>query len=270
MKKPDKRTVISVLLIAMLVFSVGFFIFARPTTSWFTDNEILSEGYSFDQLDYTMPATELSLANFPASVRLADYLSPNATLDDINTFEYGCKFYVLKDISNSGDTPMSFKVDVFDHGETTKDYLQDGLRYFVFFYEDNDNDKEDVSSTQQYVSDVWIDTAATVAGGDNADSRVISDNNGGFFRLDLRSRMTSVLGNDSSANALEAANRRSASLSSGDSINICVAFWYEYDNAFGTPDETSYRSTTDNVDVILTPIQGEHYPPTEATEESTD
>lgn len=267
MKKPDKRTVISVLLIAMLVFSVGFFIFARPTTSWFTDKEDLSEGYTFDQLDYTMPETMLSLENFPASVKLTDYMSPSATLDDINTFEYGCKFYVLEDIENSGDTPMSFKVDVFDHGATTHDYLQDGLRYFVFFYEDSD--KSAVSSAAEYVSDVWIDEAETSAGGEHTDARVISDNHGGYFKLDLRGEMASALGSDLSLSALEAANAGSVTLENGESVNVCVAFWYEYDDAFGTPDETSYRSTTDNVDVILTPIQGEHYPPTEAAESTT-
>ena len=276
MKKPEKKTAGVIALAVMLLFSVGFFAFLKPTTAWFTDSEATSEEYSmgYAALDEGEFATTNVNWVFPASVKLSDYIDSGATADDIKTFEYGCKYTVIEDVENDGDVPLRFSVDVFDHNASTKNYVQKGLRYFVFYYDSTDNKVSAVSPTE-YVNDVYVDSS---------DDRVIK-NGSDLFKLSfsgntMHDEMVSVLGNFN--NSLDAANNRVVSVDPGDTTSVCVVFWYEYDDAFGTPDYSgqgyTYENTTAptgvrgqaaNVDVIVQPIQSDNYPTGTTAQQTT-
>lgn len=265
MKKINKRSVFSVVLCAMLVFCVGFYSSAQPTTAWFSDSGEEDGTYKMEEISVIFSGdgigegeTKLEL-NFDASTRFAD------ADERSKMFEHAAKYYIFT-AENKGTIPARIKVDVVN-SNTQGDIMvpsvvDNGLRYFI--YEVDDSDVR--SDGENLVGDVWQDVDGNC---------LIRTSDGKFYDSKLADKIDEKISEkypektdfdeleeSSQFDFLDSINNDIPLLDVDTKKTYCICFWVEYTPfmelatvAENSGVGTSVRTMNYNVDVQLSAEQ---------------
>lgn len=241
MKKLNKRSVFSVVLALMLVFTVGFYSSAEHTTAWFTDSGDNSQPFLMDTIDVEylgFDADNLEM-QFDAATKFDD------ADERSKMFEHACKFFTVT-VTNKGDRDALVFIDIAS--KITEDK---GLRYYIHEYNNDDNIK--------YNSEDLIEVAPDVY--QNADGKRVISSGDKYFRT------STMIADDANAKAcIPGENPMLIELDAPDvegestSKSFCVVFWVEYDEFIKTGPVDGVRTATFNVDVIVNAVQADYYP----------
>lgn len=260
MKKFNFRSVFSVALCAMFVFSVGFYAMAEPTTSYFSDTGEAQGNYEMKKLlvnfkdaadnpiDSSIEALDLK---FDAATKFMDENERE------NMFEHAAKYYIFK-VENLAESELNaqIRIDVVNsaNGNNVQESaeLDKGLRYFI--YEVSDSDVlSDMSGITKLVDGVYV----------NQDESCVIESAGKYFDSKLSEKLgekLSVATVDESFNEIDflnTANKQIEHLEPGNSKTYCICFWVEYDNftEFDDAEDDDIRTVNYNVDIKLSAEQ---------------
>ncbi len=236
MKKLNKRSVFSVVLALMLVFTVGFYSSAEQTTAWFTASGDKSQDFTMDNIDVEYSGYDsgkLSL-QFDAATKFDD------ADERSKMFEHACKFFTVT-VTNNGDRDALVFIDIAT--EVTEDQ---GLRYYIHEYNPDNNAIYEEAELTKIAPEVWVDSEG---------KRVIK-NGESYFRT------SPMIADDANAKACEVGGQPLLiELASGDSKSFCCVFWVEYDEFIKVePVANGVRTAEFEVDVIVNAVQADYYP----------
>ncbi len=260
MKKFNFRSAFSVVLCAMLVFSVGFYTMAEPTTAYFSDKDEKSQDYSMKKLlvtfkdaagnpvDSSIKALDLK---FDAATKFLDEDERN------NMFEHAAKYYIFE-VENQSDSELNaqIRIEVVDsvNGSDVQESAEfdKGLRYFI--YEVSDSDEiADATGITELVDGVYV----------NQDESCVIKSAGKYFDSKLSEKLGEKLVGVTVDNSfdelrfLNTANKQIEHLEPGNSKTYCICFWVEYDRfiELDDVDNDNIRTVNYNVDVKLSAEQ---------------
>ncbi len=261
MKKINKRSVLSVVLCAMLVFCAGFYSSAQPTTAWFSDIGDTSGDFVMEELyvDFTGEgigegASKLALS-FDAATRFAD------ADERSKMFEHAAKYYMFT-AENTGTLSAHVMVEIND-SQTQDDIMtaaeiDKGLRYFI--YEVNTT-ADLVANGEEFVEGVFTDengNCLVKSGNEYYDSKLAD-------KLDEKiSAATDVDFTDEAQQLafLNECHEDFGELKPGEKRTYCICFWVEYTpfinnstNAINEANGISIRTMDFDVDVKLSAEQ---------------
>ena len=211
MKRINKRSVLTAVLALMLVLSFGFYTGLSPTTAWFSASGNASGNYSIGTFDVSSDAYvhENMALHFDVTTKLSEALETQAT--DAATrnkeFEYAVQYIYLTLENNveSSRTTADY-LDALVNIEISSAATADGLRYFCFAMDENDD-----SDNDGYYDEVT------------------SDNN--YTNGDLSSKIRSYCSTNSistDAGLLEAMTEGELRVAHGDSVTLCIALWVDH------------------------------------------
>lgn len=235
MKKLNKRSVFSVVLALMLVFTVGFYSSAEHTTAWFTDSGDNSQPFLMDTIDVEysgFDADNLEM-QFDAATKFDD------ADERSKMFEHACKFFTVT-VTNKGKRDALVFIDIAS--EITEDK---GLRYYIHEYNPNDIITYKAEQLTEVAPDVY----------QNADGKRVISSGDTYFRA------STMIADDTNAKAcIPGENPVLIELDAGESKSFCAVFWVEYDEFIKTEPVDDVRTATFNVDVIVNAVQADYYP----------
>lgn len=270
MKKFNFRSAFSVVLCAMLVFSVGFYTMAEPTTSYFSDKDEKSQDYAMKKLlvNFSDAAgnsidsnTQVLNLQFDAATKFLDENERN------NMFEHAARYYIfkvensLKDengeiIQEKDRLNAQIRIEVVDsvNGSDVQESAEfdKGLRYFI--YEVSDFDEiADAAGVTELVDGVYV----------NQDESCVIKSAGKYFDSKLSEKLGEKLVGVTVDNSfdelrfLNTANKQIEHLEPGNSKTYCICFWVEYDRfiELDDVDNDNIRTVNYNVDVKLSAEQ---------------
>lgn len=262
MKRINKRSVLSVILSLMLVFSVGFYSSAEHTTAWFTAFDDASKEFNMDSIKITSDFDgETAELKFDAATKFAD------ADERSKMFEHACKFFTVT-LENTGDRDALVLVDITEESRAVT--TDKGVRYYIYEYTD----------TLPYDADEVTEVVPGVY--ENAVGKRVIENDGKYFRTDkmIADILTEKIGDRQSELEEMTADEQLAFLNQ-DSTNLillkpgkenaksfCCAFWVEYDyfmNDENVTVDNGIRTLDCNVDVVINAVQADHYPVAETT-----
>ncbi len=147
MKKLNKRAVLNIVLCGMLVFCVGFYSSAQPTTAWFHDEGQLNNQYQMEELKVEFADSNGDIIdedymrldlNFKTTAKLSDLqtLETEADLaESARTLEYAAEYFTFS-AKNLGNLAAHVQITALDgntqDGVTTAALEDSGLRYFIY------------------------------------------------------------------------------------------------------------------------------------------
>ena len=262
MKNINKRSVFSFVLCAMLVFCIGVYSSAEPTTAWFSDSGEDSETYKMEELNVVISGDRLGENETALELKFDAATKFDDADERAKMFEHAAKYYVFtaKNNNPSGGLDASVAVDI-KYPNTQGDIMTSaevdkGLRYFI--YEINTTD--DVRTKDiEIAPGVWVDTD---------DKCLVKpfENNAELFydskladkieeKIDLQEDFDKFTSEQKLA-FLRGIQENTQALEPGEEKTYCVCFWVEYD-AFIDQAETvdSVRNLTFDVDVKITAEQ---------------
>ncbi len=273
MIKFNKRSVFSLALCVMLVFCIGFYSSAQPTTAWFSQlNDDTVGQYSMEELyvEFTgdrldKNSTRIDL-EFKASTKLEDKNERE------NMFEHTAEFYVFS-AKNVGTLPAEINIDIVDSSTQgdimTSDLEDNGVRYFIYEFDASEPADSaaitgilgiDKSDPNYVYKEVFVDTSE-----EGGNRRVIKygDN---FYPTRLEQNLLSKISDNQKWNTSDEQVSFLLDNIDADSLVLepdaaeklyCICFWIEYE-AFESivPNEDSgLRTFSCNVDVRLNAVQ---------------
>ncbi len=255
MKRINKRSILSVILSLMLVFTVGFYSSAEHTTAWFTAFGEAAKEFNMDSINITSDFDgETAELKFDAATKFAD------ADERSKMFEHACKFFTVT-LENTGDRDALVLVDITEESRAVT--TDKGVRYYIYEYK-NTTEYTDV---EQVVPGVY----------ENAEGKRVIESNGTYFRTDkmIADVLTEKIGDrQSELDAMSAEeqlaflNQDSSSfveLKAGETKSFCCAFWVEYDYFMAVEPVDGIRTLDCNVDVVINAVQADHYPVAETT-----
>lgn len=255
MKKLNKRSAFSFLLAVMLVFTVGFYSSAEPTTAWFTAFKDASNEFDMDLIEIeTDFEGETVSMTFDAATKFADADERN------NMFEHACEFFTVE-LTNKSDRNAYAFIDLVDSSETRDVSVDNGVRYIIYEY----TDKIAYTDVVEVVPGVF----------ENSDGERVIEENGEYFRLDkmvadvldekIGDRQDEVVAmtGEEQRIFLEQQVSSDVVLTKDVTRKFCVAVWVEYDyfvNNSVLDESTGVRTLECNVDIVVNAVQADHYP----------
>lgn len=270
MIKFNKRSAFSLVLCAMLVFCVGFYSSAQPTTAWFTQlNDNTSGQYQMEELNvvFTGDGLDESSARLDLEFKAATKLQDKDERD--NMFEHAAEFYVFS-AKNLGTLDADILVDVVDSTNQddimTSSLFDNGVRYYIYELDTSAPVAAenvvgilgvDESDPNIAYKEIYVDTA-------NNDRRVVKYN-GNYYPTGLSEKLFSKIETDNPAlstadeqiSFLKSVSSESVALSAGSTKVYCICFWVDYD-AFASvlsDGNTGIRTLALNVDIKLNAVQ---------------
>ncbi len=252
MKKLNKRSVFSALLAVMLVFTVGFYSSAEPTTAWFTAFGDSAKDFNMDNIEITYSGdTENTVElKFDAATKFAD------ADERSKMFEHACKFFTVT-ITNTGERDALVFIDI---AEASRAVATDkGVRYYIYEYNADKNT-------------TFADVTEVVPGVfENAEGKRVIEENGTYFRTEkmIAEILDEKIGDrtltaQEQADFFDGDSSNLVELKSGETKSFCCAFWVEYDyfmnDSLVTIGEDGIRTLECNVDVLINAVQADHYP----------
>ena len=255
MKRINKRSILSVILSLMLVFTVGFYSSAEHTTAWFTAFGEATKEFNMDSINITSDFDgETVELQFDAATKFADADERN------KMFEHACKFFTVT-LENTGDRDALVFIDITEDSRAVT--ADKGVRYYIYEY----TDTTEYTDVIEVVPDVY----------ENAEGKRVIESNGTYFRTDkmIADVLTEKIGDrQSELDAMSAEeqlaflNQDSSSLvrlNAGETKSFCCAFWVEYDYFMAVEPVDGIRTLACNVDVVINAVQADHYPVAETT-----
>ena len=255
MKRISKRSVFSVILSLMLVFTVGFYSSAEPTTAWFTAFGEASKEFNMDSIDITSDFDgETVELKFDAATKFAD------ADERSKMFEHACKFFTVT-LKNEGDRDALVFIDITEESRAVT--ADKGVRYYIYEY----NDTTEYTDVTEVVPGVY----------ENAEGKRVIESSGTYFRTDkmIADIITEKIGDRqdelngmTTEEQLAFLNQDASSLvelNAGETKSFCCAFWVEYDYFMNVEPVDGIRTLECNVDVVVNAVQAEHYPIAETT-----
>lgn len=249
MKRINKRGIFSIILSLMLVFTVGFYSSAEPTTAWFTAFGEASKEFNMDSIDITSDFdSETVELKFDAATKFAD------ADERSKMFEHACKFFTVT-LTNTGDRDALVFVDITEESRAVT--ADKGVRYYIYEY----TDTTEYADVTEVVPGVF----------ENADGKRVIESNGSYFRTDkmIADILSEKIGDreaeveDMSAEEqLAFLNQDSSNLielKAGETKSFCCAFWVEYEYFMAVEPVDGIRTLECNVDVVINAVQAEHY-----------
>ncbi len=267
MKKLTKRSVFSVVLALMLVFSVGFYSSAEPTTAWFTAFGDKEKEFQMDTIDIEYSGiNENETAEFTFDVSTRFYDADERS----KMFEYACKFFTVT-LTNKGERDALVFIDVTDSAAAREAAVDKGVRYYIYEYTSRVSYAADAVS--EIVPGVYETAYIDDVTGATKYHRVLKDNDG-YFRTDKM--IAQILDEKIAASSLDVANMTGEEqkeflatsslieLDAGETKSFCCAVWVE-EEYFNNDeivefDENGTRILKCNLDVLVNAVQAEHYP----------
>lgn len=264
MKKINKRSIFSVVLCAMLVFCIGVYSSAEPTTAWFSDTGRDEETYSMEELNVSFSGdrigeneTVLELS-FDAATKFAD------ADERTNMFEHAAKYYVFTAENNNhvGGLDATIAVDI-KYSNTQDDVMlaaevDKGLRYFVYEI-DTANDKR--TKDIELAPGVWVDAD------DNCLVKPYENDAELFYDSKLADKIEEKIAlqkgfesftSEQQLEFLRNIQENTQALEPEEEKTYCICFWVEYDffeSQAQAPENSNVRELTFNVDVKITAEQ---------------
>lgn len=258
MKKFNFRSIFSVVLCAMLVFSVGFYTTAEPTTAYFSDKDEKTQDYAMKKLlvNFSDAAgnsinTQALNLQFDAATKFLDENERN------NMFEHAARYYIFK-AENQSDSELNaqIKIEVIntENGSNVQESaeLDKGLRYFIYEVSDSDVIADGTGVSELY-DGVYVnqDESCVIKSADKYFDSKLSEK--------LGEKLSGVTVDESfdELSFLNTANKQIEHLEPGDSKTYCICFWVEYDKFIGIDDveNDNIRTVEYNVDVKLSAEQ---------------
>ena len=255
MKKLNKRSIFSVALALMLVFTVGFYSSAEPTTAWFTAFGDSAKEFNMDEIkiEYSGISDDTTTMTFDAATKFAD------ADERSKMFEHACKFFTVT-LENTGARNALVFIDIADADNTRTASVDNGVRYYIYEYDASKN----VTYTEavEVVPGVYENTEG---------KRVIKDEGGIYFRTTpmLAEILDEKIGDrtltaEEQAAFFEQGATNLIELNAGETKSFCCAVWVEYDyfmnDELVTIGEDGIRTLKCNVDVLVNAVQADHYP----------
>ncbi len=243
MKKLNKRSIFSVLLALMLVFTVGFYSSAEHTTAWFTDSGDNSQQFLMDtlQVDYSGFDPNNLEMQFDAATKFDD------ADERSKMFEHACKFFTVT-ATNNGDRDALVFIDIAGDSTDPESADVDALRYYIHEYNPDNNLEYDFEDLTQVAPDVY----------QNSDGKRVIESEGNYFRT------STMIADDADANACQiGGNPLLIELDAGQSKSFCCVFWVEYDEFIEIEPVDGVRIAQFNVDVLVNAVQADYYPVSE-------
>ena len=251
MKRINKRSVFSVILAVMLVFTVGFYSSAEPTTAWFTAFGDANKDFNMDEIKVTYSGdTENRLElKFDAATKFAD------ADERSKMFEHACKFFTVT-VTNSGARDALVFIDIADVSKAVA--TDKGVRYYIYEY----TGKTEYTDVTEIVPGVF----------ENSDGKRVIEEGGKYFRTNpmIADILTEKIGDrqeeiehmsgDEQRNFLTQGSSNLIELKAGETKNFCCAFWVEYDYFETIQLVDGIRTLDCNVDVLINAVQADHYP----------
>lgn len=264
MKNINKRSVFSFVLCAMLVFCIGVYSSAEPTTAWFSDSGEDSETYKMEELNVAISGDRLGENETALELKFDAATKFDDADERAKMFEHAAKYYVFtaKNNNPSGGLDASVAVDI-KYPNTQGDIMTSaevdkGLRYFI--YEINTTD--DVRTKDiEIAPGVWVD----------ADDKCLVkpfENNAELFydskladkieeKIDLQEDFDKFTSEQKLA-FLRGIQENTQALKPGEEKTYCVCFWVEYDffdSQAQASENSAVRELTFDVDVKITAEQ---------------
>lgn len=255
MKRINKRSILSVILSLMLVFTVGFYSSAEHTTAWFTAFDEAAKEFNMDSINITSDFdSETVEMKFDAATKFAD------ADERSKMFEHACKFFTVT-LENTGDRDALVFIDITEDSRAVT--ADKGVRYYIYEYTD----------TTEYTDVIEVVPGVY----ENAEGKRVIESNGTYFRTDkmIADVLTEKIGDrQSELDAMSAEeqlaflNQDSSSLvelKADETKSFCCAFWVEYDYFMAVEPVDGIRTLDCNVDVVINAVQADHYPVAETT-----
>lgn len=273
MKKTSKRSIFSAVLALMLVASVGFFTSLSPTTAWFTASQQAFKDFDMGKIDVDYNGTDKYInLKFSAATKVLD----SNELSEM--FEFAAQFYTFSITNNDSDS-MDARL-IVDLANVPQD---SGLHYLFFEYDDNDielcNSFDTIVEEAPAVGETArtpgvYGTQVSVEGTKEYYDRVIERVNPNqtneyqrflFKRTDNEKRIKQVV-EELSSQALEQSisdkdgfisfcENKQIELAQGDTKQICLVLWVEYDNFIAVEGDPVRTLEFENISVDIKPVQ---------------
>ncbi len=251
MQKKSK-TILTAVLTALFVLSVGYFALLAPTTAWYYQKEDDTYSFEFGDFDMTnaLQSGEQQMADitFRGATRFAD--AGETLFDEM--------LHIIKvDATNNGDSNGSVRITVKreneDH-ELVEMPLdnEDGLRWFVYEPEANKTVKDKIDAMLKAWNPDWpIDyntLTSEIDGSGDAFTDYNQENGEAETEYEKYNAGDSAGGIYSGAiNALIDYNKRGVTVPANSTKEVYVAFWVEYGaakSALGVGDSAADRDTS--------------------------
>ena len=247
------NTILTAVLTALFVLSVGYFALLAPTTAWYYQKEDDTYSFEFGDFDMTnaLQSGEQQIADitFRGATRFAD--AGETLFDEM--------LHIIKiDATNDGDSNGSVRVTVKrenDEHELVEMPLDnaDGLRWFVYEPEANKTVKDKIDAMLKAWNPDWpIDyntlTSEIDGSGNDAFSDYNQENGEAETEYEKYNAGDASGGIYSGAiNALIEYNKRGVTVPANSTKEVYVAFWVEYGaakSALGVGDSAAQRDTS--------------------------
>lgn len=239
MQKKSK-TILTAVLTALFVLSVGYFALLAPTTAWYYQKEDRSYDFTFGDFDMDIDWKETPLTDitFRGATRFAD--------DGEELFDEMLHIIKVK-VKNEGESNGSVRVTVWQNGaELPLDNAQ-GLRWFVYEKpQANTTVKSKIDDMLTAWNPGWPIDYNTLTLTRNAEGATTLFTDYGQVSGEAESKYESY--NADALAALTAYNKRGVTVPTGTTSwkEIHVAFWVEYGAAktsLGVGSSPSARNT---------------------------
>ncbi len=287
MKKVNKRSILSLVLCAMLVFCVGFYSTAKPTTSWFYAAEKLEEAYKMQEVNVVfedfagneISSVETQTLNFKAATKLSD------SEERANMFEHAAEFYVFS-AENTGDFPAHIEIDIW--GENVQGDIMtsavsgdSGIRYFIYELDVSEKSEVDSSLVDSIFGNevpnggtVLQDGEATAVSEAAMEDVYVNKEsglrvlyyNGKYYYTQLSSKLFSNITDETDLSTVEnektflqdAVDVQATHLDKDEKKVFCICMWVDYDAFVDDANSTvtgGVRTLECNVDIRLQAVQ---------------
>ena len=263
MKNINKRSIFSLALCAMLVFCIGVYSSAEPTTAWFSASDEDSETYKMEELNVSFTGdrmgendTALEL-KFDAATKLGD------ADERSKMFEHAAKYFVFK-ANADANNKLAAKIKVDIRYPNTQDDIMTaaevdkGLRYFIYEVDTaNDVRTKDI----ELAPGVWVDA------NDNCLVKPFENNDQLFYDSKFADKINEKIALQADFDTftpeqklefLRNIQENTQALEPGDEKTYCVCFWVEYDAFVDLTqplDNSTVRELTFDVDIKITAEQ---------------
>ena len=266
MKNINKRSLFSLVLCAMLVFCIGVYSSAEPTTAWFSASGEDSETYKMEELNVSFSGDRLGEGDKALQLKFDAATKFDDSDERSKMFEHAAKYYVFtaKNNNPAGGLDASIAIDIRypnTQGEVmTSAEVDKGLRYFIYEIDTtNDVRTKDI----ELAPGVWVDAD------DNCLVKPFENNDELFYDSKLADKINEKIALETGFDSYTAEQKleflneiheNTQPLAPGSEKTYCVCFWVEYD-FFNTQaqkvENSSLRELTFDVDVKITAEQSD-------------
>ncbi|MBQ2811749.1 MAG: hypothetical protein IJE63_00745 [Clostridia bacterium] len=235
MKSFNKRSVFSFVLCAMLVFCIGVYSSAEPTTAWFSDSGEDSETYKMEELNVSFSGDRMGENETVLELKFDAATKFDDADERANMFEHAAKYYVFSAKNNNPVGGLDAAVSVNISYSNTQDdvmtaaEIDKGLRYFIY---EIDTASDIGTMDTELVPGVWVDAD------DNCLIKPYENNDDLFYDSKLADRIEEKIALETGFESFTPEQKLSFlndiqettdKLEPGNEKTYCVCFWVEYD-----------------------------------------